>query len=89
MPASNDKKYKISKKVNDKWFTFGNFGPNQWGNQSLGIRVTPELRELLENADDGSWINFSAFEDDGQKKEKPLDTGDRAFAAFDGDEVPF
>ena len=56
--------YKISKKGKDgKWYTFGNFKKNQWGNYSLGIKVDKVFKHIVETSREDSWINFSAFED--------------------------
>jgi hypothetical protein len=65
-----DKKFKVSKKLGDgKWFTFGTVKPNQYGNLTLGLVVTEELRKLMAESANGGWLNFSLFEDDGEKKD--------------------
>lgn len=63
------KNYKISAKRadNGKWWSYGNIKENQWGNLSLGIRITPEFLALLEGKEEGQWINFSLFDDDKNK----------------------
>lgn len=55
-------KYKLSQKRGEKWWTYGSFAPNKWGNLQASFKVTPELIELI-NANAGKWINFAAFED--------------------------
>lgn len=59
--------YKLATKINGKWFNHGNFKKNQWGNYTVGLKVTPELIELIESKR-GGWINLSAFEDNGERK---------------------
>lgn len=60
-------KKKVSAKRPDtgKWWTYGNFGTNQFGNQQFSLRVTPELEALIASKK-GEWINFSLFDDDKQ-----------------------
>lgn len=73
-------KYKVSKKINDKWQTVGNIGPNKWGNLQLSIKNTPEFKAMVNS--DAQWLNFSLFEDE-QKETKPP-------APFiDDGEIPF
>lgn len=48
-----------------KWKTFGNVKKNQYGNYSLGLKNTPELKALVNSS--AEWINFSLF----IEKEKP------------------
>ncbi len=62
-------KYKVSQKAADgKWRQFGNVSKNKYGNFSLGMKVTPELRKLLADAKEGGWLNFALFEDAGERK---------------------
>jgi hypothetical protein len=61
-----DKAYKVSKKKDDKWLTYGNIKLNQYGKYSLGMKNTPELKSLVNSS--AEWLNFSLFEDDGAKK---------------------
>lgn len=57
--------YKLSKKPTDgqKWFTWGSFRKNKWGNYQASFKVTPEFKKLINEVADGEYINFSAFED--------------------------
>jgi hypothetical protein len=76
--------YKISAKRNDKWWTYGNLKKNQWGNYTIGMKVTPELMALLEGKQ-GQYVNFSLFEDEGKKPATP-----QAPDAFDDSQtIPF
>ncbi len=54
--------HKLSAKRPDtgKWWTYGSIKVNQYGNLQAGLRVTPELKALID-ANDGKWINFSLF----------------------------
>lgn len=54
--------YKVSKKINDKWATFGSVKTNQWGNLSLGLHCTDELKKLVADVEKGGWINFALFD---------------------------
>ena len=87
------KSYKVSaKRTTGKWWTFGSLKKNQFGNWSIGLRVTPELKDLIE-ANDGKYINFALFEDEG-KREVPQEaqTGikqlERTVSTLN-DEIPF
>jgi len=60
--------YKLASKINGKWFNHGSFKKNQWNNYTVGLKVTPELIELIESKR-GGWINLSAFEDNGERKQ--------------------
>lgn len=55
--------YKLSTKVNGKWWTFGNIKINQWGNLQASFKNTEQLKKLI--LEGGEWINFSLFEDNG------------------------
>lgn len=70
-----NKKHQIKDKVNGKWFTFGNVTPGEKG-PKMGLRVSPELRQLIAGKKDGEWVNFLLFEDDGQKPLKKNFAGD-------------
>lgn len=63
--------FKLSKKRQDtgKYWTYGSFKKNQWGNYQASFKVTPELLKLFKEHED-SYINFSAFEDE-KKEESP------------------
>ncbi len=84
-------KHSVRKKIGEKWQTFGNVAVNQWGNLELGLRITPELRALIESVEDGKWINFRLLPDK-PREEKPEDDKRQAQKAvleeFD-DEIPF
>lgn len=59
-------KFKVSKKIEDKWTTFGNIKPNKWDKLSLGIRCTAQLKKLIADIPEGEWINFALFDDKDQ-----------------------
>jgi hypothetical protein len=59
-----------------QFWSHGNVKKNQYGNYSLGLKVTAELRKVVEETADGGWINFSLFPDDGERKPKPSYAGD-------------
>lgn len=63
--------YNLSAKVNGKWWRFGKFETNKFGNLQAGFKVTPELVKLVID-NEGKWINFSAFEE----KPKPVELDD-------------
>lgn len=79
------KVYKVSAKRPDtgKFWQYGNMKTNQYGNQVIGMKVTPELLLLLE-ANKGNWVNFSLFEDDGQRP-KPASQPSEVYE----DTIPF
>lgn len=79
--------YKIALKVDGKWLNVGNFKKNQWGNMSLGLKLTPELAKLLLETETGKWVNLSAFPDDGNKRDPVLST--EAVTTVLNDEIPF
>lgn len=54
---------KLSTKLpTGKWWTWGSIKKNQWGNLQASFKVTPELVALFQEKQ-GSWINFSVFEE--------------------------
>ena len=61
-----NEKYSLKDKTDGKWHTFGNINPGEKGPR-CGLRVTPELRALVNGKSDGEWLNFLAFLDDGQR----------------------
>lgn len=65
-----DKKYKIMNKPQGapKYINYGNIIPGEKGPR-MGLRVSPELRKMIEDAEDGKYINFLLFEDTGPKKQ--------------------
>lgn len=63
--------YLVKRKHEGKFLTFGNVKKNQYGNFSLGMKVGPLLKDLVANAKDGEWLNWSLFTDDGEKREVP------------------
>ena len=68
--------YNVTVKVDGKWRTFGSIKKNQWGNLTLGMKKTDEIRKLFEGE---GWVNFSLFKKDDKpkqeapKKDEPLD----------------
>lgn len=91
---NEDTTYKVSAKRPDtgKYWTYGNLKKNQWGNWSLGMKVTPELIKLLESKD-GGYVNFSLFADD-EKREVPTEAKEgikklNTPVFDDSDTVPF
>ena len=86
-------KYKVSKKnAQGKWWSWGNVSKNQYGNHSLGFKVTPELKAIFNGTADGEWVNFSLFKDDGEYAEKPSNAASANNAPVEDisdDEIPF
>ena len=85
-----DNEYKVSKKTGaGKWWSYGSIKKNQWGNYTLGMKMTPELRQLLNETQDGQWLNFSLFE----SKEAGYPQKQQALGAPEvpvlSDEIPF
>lgn len=83
-------KKKVSLKVNGKWWTFGSLKTNQYGNLQLSFKNTPELKKLI--LEGGEWINFSLFDDEGERKLKPetqAKLDDLKSTAFNDEEIPF
>lgn len=70
-----DKRYNLKTKTDGKYHTFGNVTPGDKGPR-CGLRVTPELRKLVADAADGSYLNFLLFEDDGQRPVRKSYAGD-------------
>lgn len=62
--------YKISSKVNGKWFTFGNVKQREKG-LSMGLKKTPELMEMINATADGGYFNFLLFEQKPEPGYKP------------------
>lgn len=88
-----DKAYKVSAKRLDtgRWWTFGNLKKTSYGNFSIGLRVTEELKNLIRAKNDGEYVNFSLFEDDADDKtkhEKAKQDGYQPQPELD-DEIPF
>lgn len=82
-----DKNYTVKRKGDDgKYFTHGNVKKNQFGNYSLGLKVTAELKALVQLAELGSWLNFSLFLADDNKPQKKQEEPP---AYDDGASIPF
>ncbi len=79
-------KYALKDKRNGKWWTFGNLTDGDRG-PKVGIRLTPELREMIASKKDGDWLNFLGFADDGNRGTASAPQGSQA-AVLD-DEIPF
>lgn len=63
-----DTKYNIKTRGADgKYLTLGNVTPGEKGPR-MGLRVTPELRQMVAGKADGEWLNFLLFADDGQRQ---------------------
>ncbi len=56
--------YKVSKKVDDKWLSFGNVRNNKFDKLQLGLRATALLKKMIADLPEGEWINFSLFPED-------------------------
>ena len=88
------KSYKVSAKRADtgKFWAFGSLKYNdQYSNWRIGMKVTPELKALIE-ANDGKWLNFSLFPVD-EKRDVPEEAQEgikqlHATVLMD-DEIPF
>lgn len=82
--------YSVKKKnANGKFWSYGNVKRNQFGNLSLGFKVTPELKAIFNDTADGQWVNFSLFEE--ERKPTAHDTAKQNGYAPDSlnDEVPW
>ncbi len=55
--------YKVSKKIDEKWKSFGSVKPNKWGNMSLGLHCTAEFKKIIADTPDGEWLNLACFEE--------------------------
>jgi len=83
-------KYSVKKKnAQGKFWSFGNVKKNQYGNYQLGLKVTTELRALVESSKEGEWLNFSLFKDEDERKEPAAVAEGSAAPASDGQEIPF
>jgi hypothetical protein len=83
--------YKLSaKNKHGKWWTFGYFKKNQYGNLQASFKVKPELLELLRDKE-GGYVNFAAFEDEGKKQDAPAKVCDAPLRPLNDldDEMPF
>lgn len=75
--------YKVSKKNGQgKWWSYGSIKKNQYDNLSLGFKVTPELKAIFSEAQEGGWVNFALFED----KPKESESTPASYAAASGTE---
>lgn len=88
----NNTAYKVSAKRADtgKFWSFGNMKMGKYGNWQIGMKVTPELKAMIE-ANDGKWINFSLFAED-EKREVPPEAKagiERLAASVLDDDLPF
>lgn len=56
-------KYNLSKKnAEGKWWSWGTRSQNQWGNYQVSFKITPEFKKMISELPEGSWLNFSEFE---------------------------
>lgn len=58
--------FKVSAKLNGKWWTFGSVKTNQYGNLSLSFKNTQQLKDFVNNG--GDWLNFSLFDDASEEQ---------------------
>jgi len=63
----NNMNFKVSKKINEKWQSFGNVKKNKFDNLQLGLHCTADLKKIIADTEDGGWINFALF-DEADKK---------------------
>lgn len=77
--------YKVSKKRGEKFWQYGSIKKNQWGNLQLSMKVTKELKELVNSGEE--WLNFSLFSDDGGKNKANSVTSKAP--VDDEDSIPF
>lgn len=81
-------KFKISaKNSSGKWWSYGNLKKNEWGNWNIGIRATAELKEKLNAVEEGGWVNFSCFADDGEQS--PATNSATNDSPVESDSIPF
>ena len=83
-----DKKYKIMNKPQGapKYINYGNVMPGEKGPR-MGLRVTPELKQLINQTEEGKYVNFLLFEDDGNRPTKKAHAGDDNYLT--NDEISF
>lgn len=89
-------KFKLSRKnAQKKWWSYGRFEKNQWGNYQASFKVD-SLLEAIELAKQEpnykGYINFSGFEDDGSYVKKDSNTPPQGSAVTHqelDDEIPF
>lgn len=85
-----NKKYAVKAKRGAKFWSFGFLSLNQWNHWSIGIKNTPELRELLANTPEGKHVYFSIFEDNQQREHTKAKQDGYAPAVADlNDDIPF
>lgn len=56
--------YKVSKKIDDKWLSFGNVKKNKFDKMQLGLRVTALLKKIMAETPENEWVNFALFDED-------------------------
>jgi hypothetical protein len=81
--------YSVKKKnASGKFWSYGNVKRNQYGNLSLGFKVTPELKAIFNDAEDGQWVNFSLFEEEKKPTAHDIAKQDGYAPSLD-DDLPF
>lgn len=78
--------YKVSAKRNGKFWNYGKIAKNQWDNLQLSIKVTPELKELVNSSE---WLNFSLFDDEEKPKEEAPKPSKASKVEDDEQLIPF
>lgn len=83
-------KYELKAKRadNQKWWCMGSLSENQYGNWRIGMRNTKELRDMLDAAGDGGWVNLSVFEPREQQHTKAKQDGFKR-DDFEDQSIPF
>lgn len=84
-------KYTLKDKIDGRYFSFGNLTMGEKGPR-VGLRVTPELRQLIAGKQDGEWANLLAFVDDRQEQPRqaaPQSSSGYSVPPLDDTEVPF
>jgi hypothetical protein len=76
--------YSVSAKIGDKWVN-GRLSEGKYGWQ-IGIKNTPELKELVANG--GEWINFNVKEKVDKQEDKPKEAT-KAPVYDDSQDIPF
>lgn len=59
--------FKVCKKIDDKYQTFGSVKKNKWDRYGLGLRCTAQFKMMIADTPEGDWINFNLFADDKKK----------------------
>lgn len=66
-----EKQLRAQRKDTKKWWTFGRLYTSEKGNECVAIKVTEELKNLIDSVGIGNYVSFALFEKDKPKEEMP------------------